>query len=196
MSSKTIRKAEKLVENGGVAKVDLRNAFDEIQEVFCNIRKGNSKKCTILLEGGQLTYPSLVRGFDIVTNNLSGKNKLGGGRRKPGQIVDTHSSYYVGSKKILYPYALIQELSENELKITNNEHALPCQLFCCKDVKTLDGMTSNCWNYSIVRPHFALTMNEDAKNVSDFIYKNNIQDAKQSLLKSELCVLKHLIPDV
>jgi len=177
-------------------KIDLRNAFNEIQETFCSIRKNNTKKCTILLDGGKLTYPSLVRGFDIVTNNVSGKNKLGGGRRKVGEVIDNHSPYYVNSKKILYQYHMIKELSKNELKITKNEHALPCNLPCCKNVKTLDGMTPNFWNFSIVRPHFALTMNEDAKKVSDFIYKNNIQDAKNNLLKSELCVLKHLIPDV
>jgi len=57
-------------------------------------------------------------------------------------------------------------------------------------------MTANYWNYSVVRPHFALSMNEEAKQVSEFIYKNKIQDAKNDLLKSELCVLKHLIPNV
>ena len=177
-------------------KFELRNAFGEISEAFCAIREKNKKKCTILLEGGKLTFVGLTRGFDIVTNNLSGKNKLGGGRTKKGQVTDKHSPYYVREKKIMYPYRKMVQLSKNELKLTNNEHALHCNLPCCKDIKTLDGMTENYWNYSLTRPHFALNMNEEAKQIHEFIYGNKIQEAKRILLLTELCVLKNLIPDV
>lgn len=177
-------------------KFELRNAFGEIQEAFCSIRENNKKKCTILLEGGKLTYVAFTRGFDIVTNHLSGKNKLGGGRNKKGEVSDQHSKYFVREKKIFYPYSKILQLSKNELKLTNNQHALNCNLPCCNNVKTLNGMTVNFWNYSITRPHFALSMNEDAKQIYNFIYGNKIQDAKKILLLSELCVLKNLIPDV
>ena len=174
---------------------DQRNAFAEIQEAFCSIRETKKSKCTILLDGGKLTYVSLTRGFDIVTNHISGKNKLGGGGKK-GQVTDKHSQYYMRNKKIMYSWAKIQQLSKNELRLTNNEHALTCRLPCCNDVKTLEGTTVNYWNNTITRPHFALNMNEEAKQIYDFIYGDKIQEAKKVLLLTELCVLKNLIPDV
>jgi hypothetical protein len=178
-------------------KIDARNAFADIQEAFCDIRKSNPKKCTIFLDGGKLTYPSIVRGFDIVTNHISGKNKLGGGiRRKNTQQPTKFSRYYIRKKMVTYAHERILELSKNELKLSNNRRALDCDLPCCKDIKTLDGLTANYWNFSIARPHFALTMNEDAKFISQMIYKNQIQKTKDPLLKSELCILKNLIPDV
>ena len=174
---------------------DQRNAFAEIQKAFCSIRETKKNKCTILLEGGKLTYVSLTRGFDIVTNHISGKNKFGGVGKK-GQVTDKHSQYYMRDKKIMYPWSKIQKLSKNELRLTHNEHALTCRLPCCSYVTTLEGITVNYWNHSITRPHFALNMNEDAKQIYNFIYGNKIQDAKKILLSTELCVLKNLIPDV
>lgn len=178
-------------------KFDLRNVYEDIQKKFCEIRMNDHKKCTILLDAGKLTFPSLVRGFDIVTNHISGKNEFGGGRPKKGDPpLDKHSPYYMREKMVRYRWALMNELARNELQRTNNEHALTCSLPCCSGIKTFEGMTVNYWNYSVVRPHFALTMNEEAKFVSGCIYGNKIQSAKEPLLKSELCVLKNLIPDV
>jgi hypothetical protein len=176
-------------------RVDLRKAFSLIQETFCNLREKNSNKCTILLEGGKLTYPSLIRGFDIVTNNLSGRNKLGGGKRKKGVNPSPFSRYYVNSKMVFYQHEKMQEFARNELKFTNGKYALQCRLPCCCDIVTIDGLTKSFWNNSIARPHFALSMNEEAKYVSDLVYTNQVQKAKERLLKSELCILKNLIPD-
>lgn len=175
---------------------DSRAAFGQIQETFCEIREKDPKKCTVLFEGGKLTYSSLVRGFDIVTNNLSGNNKLGGGNRKKGVKPNPFTRYYVNDRMVFYQYEKMQEYSENELKYTNGEHALRCSLPCCKDVKTLEGVTQSIWNYQIARPHFALSMNEEATHISNLIYRNQIQDSKKRLLGSNLCVLKNLIPDV
>lgn len=175
---------------------DYRNAFLQIQEKFCEIREKNPKKCTILLEGGKMTYVSMVRGFDIVTNNLSGNNKLGGGKRKKGLKPNTFSRYYVNDRMIFYQYEKIHEYVENELRYTNNQHALTCQLPCCVNVKTLEGITQSIWNYQIARPHFALSMNDEATHISNLIYNNKIQDTKNRLLRSNLCILKKLIPEV
>lgn len=86
--------------------------------------------------------------------------------------------------------------TQNNLILTNGEHGLRCSLPCCKDVKLIDDLTRDIWNNSIVRPHYCLTINEMAKEISKFINQNKIQDAKNILLLSELCVLKNLIPDV
>ena len=177
-------------------KLDERNAFSEIQEKFCAIRKNNSKKCTILLDGGKLTYPSLVRGFDIVTNHFSGRNKKGGRRRKNSTDPIGFSSYFLHDKMIFLSYKKMLEFAKNQRKRTNNEHALSCKLPCCIDVKTLEGVNREIWNFSIARPHYALTMNHLAKFIAEQIYKNQIQKTKEYLLLSELCVLKNLIPDI
>ena len=86
--------------------------------------------------------------------------------------------------------------TQNHLVLTNGEHGLKCSLPCCKDVKSIDDLPRDIWNTSIVRPHYCLTMNEMAKEISRLINQNKIQEAKKILLLSELCVLKHLIPDV
>lgn len=175
-------------------RVDLRNAFAELQTTFCDIRERNPNKCTILLEGGKLTYPSLIRGFDIVSNNLSGRNKLGGGKRKKGVNPSPFSRYYINNKMVFYQFEKMCEFAKNELNFTNGKYALQCRLSCCKDIKTIEGVTRSIWNSSIARPHFALSMNEEATYISDLIYLNKIQDAKNRLLKSELCILKNLYP--
>lgn len=173
---------------------DERNMFSEIQERMCNLRKNN--RCTVLLEGGKLTVPSLTRGFDVVTNNFSGRNKSGGRPIKDSTHPVGYSQYFIREKLIFYKYPKMIEYAENELKITNNEHGLKCKLPCCKDVKSLKGINRDIWNYSVVRPHYALNMNEIIKEISRLINSNTIQDAKKIVLLSDLCVLKHLIPDV
>lgn len=175
---------------------DTINAFGKIQETFCEIRKKNKFKCTILLEGGKLTYPSLVRGFDIVTNTLSGRNKLGGGKRKIGVNPSPFSRYYISKKMVFFQYEKMKEYAKNQLQSTNGEHALECELPCCMEVKDIEGITKSIWNNSIVRPHFALSMNDNAKHISEMIYGDKIQETKKRLLQSYLCVLKDLIPDV
>jgi len=176
-------------------KEDERNAFSEIQDRMCELRKNN--KCTILLEGGKLTIPSLARGFDIVTNYFSGRNKKRGGKYKKGSTnLIGYSQYFVRDKLIFYQFKKMIEYAENQLKLTNGEHGLQCKLSCCKDVKSLKGINREIWNYSITRPHYALTMNEIVKEISKLINSDKIQKAKELILISELCVLKHLIPDV
>lgn len=177
-------------------KLDERSAFSEIQERLCAIRKNNPKKCTILFDGGKLTYPSLVRGFDIVTNHFTGRNKRGGRRRKNSTDLIGYGSYLLPDKMIFLSYKKMLEFAKNQRKLTNNEHALDCVLPCCVDVKTLEGINREMWNFSITRPHYALTMNFLLKFISEQIYKDQIQKTKDFLLKSELCVLKNLIPDV
>ena len=84
----------------------------------------------------------------------------------------------------------MQEFAMNELQFTDGQHALQCKLPCCKEIKTIEGITRSIWNYSIARPHFALSMNEEATFISNMIYHNQIQKAKDRLLKSELCILE------
>lgn len=182
-------------------RFEERTAFSEIQERFCNIRKKN--KCTILLEGGKLTYPSLVRGFDIVENHFSGKNERGGKRRKNSTDPIGYSSYYIREKMIFYSFPTMVQYADNHLKITKNEHGLMCPFPCCKDVKSLRGgsrlqpyINRDIWNFHITRPHYALNMNDIAKIISELIYNGQIQKTKDVLLKSDLCILKNLIPDV
>ena len=178
-------------------KEDERVAFSEIQEALCEIRKNNQNRCTILLEGGKLTIPSLVRGFDIVTNHISGKNEKKGGKPRKGSTDPIgYSQYFIKEKLIFYQYKKMIEYAENQLKLTHNEHGLRCKLPCCSDVKSLKGINKEIWNTSITRPHFALTMNDIAIEIARLIHTNQIQKAKEIILKSELCVLKHLIPDV
>ena len=177
-------------------KEDQRQAFSEIQEKMCELRKNN--KFTILLEGGKLTFPSLVRGFDIVTNHIAGKNKKGGPpnkKRQPTELIGFRQ-YFIKEKQIFYQYPKMITYTQNHLILTNGEHGLKCSLPCCKDVKSIDDLPRDIWNNSIVRPHYCLTINEMAKEISRLINENKIQDAKNILLLSELCVLKHLIPDV
>ncbi|MGH9878408.1 MAG: hypothetical protein ACRD5H_12295, partial [Nitrososphaerales archaeon] len=109
-------------------RTDARAAYGEIQEKFCEIREKNHSKCTILLEGGKLTYASLVRGFDIVTNGLSGRNKVGGGKRKKGIKPNPFSRYYVNKKMVFYQYERMKEFAKGELRYTNRQHALQCRL--------------------------------------------------------------------
>ncbi len=177
-------------------KLNERLAFSEIQEKFSIIRNDISKKCTILLDGGKVTYPSLVRGFDIVTNHFSGRNKQGGRWRKNTTDPIGFSSYYLPDKMIFVSYKKMREFAKNQLKLTNNEHALDCKLPCCIEVNTLEGINPGIWNFSITRPHYALNMNELIKFIAEKIYRDQIQETKELLLKSELCVLKNLIPDV
>ena len=177
-------------------KEDQRQAFSEIQEKMCELRKNN--KFTILLEGGKLTFPSLTRGFDIVTNSISGRNKKGGppNRKRQPEELTGFSQYFIKEKQIFYQYPKMITYAQNHLELTDGEHGLRCSLPCCKDVKSIEDLPRDIWNNSVVRPHYCLTINEMAKEISKLINLNKIQDAKNILLLSELCVLKHLIPDV
>ncbi|MDE0396267.1 MAG: hypothetical protein OXL96_00525 [Candidatus Poribacteria bacterium] len=177
-------------------KEDEREAFSEIQYNMCKLRKNG--KFTILLEGGKLTFPSLVRGFDIVTNDISGRTKQGGfsnKKKQPEEFIG-RSRYYIKNKQIFYPFRKMIPFAENNLRMTNGEHGLKCRLPCCKDIKSVKDLTRDIWNYYVVRPHFCLTMNDMAKEISRLINDDNIQEAKNILLLSELCVLKRLIPDM
>lgn len=176
-------------------KEDEREAFSQIQDKMCDLRREG--KLTILLEGEKLTFPSLVRGFDVVTNHISGRNKRGGRRnkeRRPNELTG-YSQYFIKEKQIFYQFPKMITFAENQLKITNDEHGLTCALSCCKDIKSLNDITRDIWNYSVTRPHYCLTMNEMVKKISSLINGDKIHKAKDILLLSELCVLKHLIPD-
>lgn len=179
-------------------KEEERISFSEIQDRLCIIRK-NDSKCTILLDGSKLTIPSLARGFDIVTNPFSGRLQTKRRKRKQG-VPDTdpkgYSQYLIRGKLIFYQYKKMLEYTENNLKLTNGEHGLNCPLPCCIGVKSLKDITKEFWNFSIARPHFALNMNEIAKRIAKLMYDKQIQNANDIILESELCVLKHLIPDV
>ena len=176
-------------------KEDKREAFSEIQDRLCELRK--KSKCTILLEGGKLTVPSLVRGFDIVVNSFSGRNKKGFGKpRKNATDPIGYSQYFIKEKMIFYPFKKMIEYAKNQLKETEGSHGLRCKLSCCIDVKSIEDINRDIWNYSVTRRHYALTMNEIVKEISKLINKNEIHKAKDMILLSELCVLKHLIPDV
>lgn len=176
-------------------KEDERNMFSEIQDRMCDLRKND--KCTVLLEAGKLTIPSLIKGFDVVTNYFSGRNQRGGGKRHPDSTDPVgFSQYLIKEKLISYQYKKMIQYAENQLKITNGKHGLLCKLPCCKEVKSLKDVNRDIWNYSITRPHYALNMNEIVKEISKLINSNEIQEAKKIILLSDLCVLKHLIPDV
>ena len=177
-------------------KEEEREAFSEIQDRLCGIRK-NDLKCTILLDGGKLTIPSLARGFDIVTNHFSGKLESKGGKsRQKNTDPKGFTQYFINEKLIFYRYKKMIDFAENQLKLTNGEHGLKCSLPCCKDVKSLKDVNKDDWNFSITRPHYALNMNEIVKNIASLMHKNQIQKVNDIILQSELCVLKHLIPDV
>jgi len=134
-----------------------------------------------------------------VTNNMSGRNKKGGGppnrKTKPDELTG-RSQYYIRDKQIFYQFQKMIIFAKNNLELTNNEHGLRCPLSCCREITSLEDLTRDMWNYSVVRPHFCLTMNEIVKDISKFINDDNVQEAKNILLRSELCVLKRLIPDV
>jgi hypothetical protein len=56
--------------------------------------------------------------------------------------------------------------------------------------------TASIWNYQIARPHFGLSMDNEATQISHLINHNQIQKAKDPLLPCNLCVPKNPIPNV
>ncbi len=178
-------------------KKSERDAYSDIQDVMCDIRKNNQKKCTILLNGGFLTIPSLIKGFDIVVNHISGKNNTGGFNPKHPSKWPGRSSYFIRDKLIPFSYENMIHYNVNQLRLTNNTHGLECMLPCCSDILSIDPdeIRTGDWN-SLTRLHFCLTMNDIIKEIVRLIHTNQIEKAKDILMKSELCIFKSLLPDV
>ena len=134
------------------------------------------------LESWYVSYASACYGYNIVSTTMTGFDRDSEfGSNTFGSWFDPDWMYYIS----------FDELKEKVLKNTN--HVMPCYCSVCKKIKDLSAVSRDDW-YNFRREHYALTMNEYMRQISQAITDRTIELARDKLANSQLALLQSLIP--
>lgn len=143
-----------------------------------------TNKIFILLEGGNQTFPSAVRGFDIVSSSYNGDVDY---RRNRSSTNRSPWGYWYN------PEYMIFMDRESILRIArNNNGNLPCYCPVCNSVKNPELLEIEEWN-SQRRFHYIHARHEEMKEIHDAIPKGETMiGAMDKLNRSQLKYLNDL----
>lgn len=159
------------------ARLNHRRGYRYLLEKIVLLKKENPNRLFILLEAGHQLYPSMVAGFDVVSTSFTGYDRDSEFGRGSGW-----GSYY--DRKLMIHIKHDSSLNLKKL----------CLCPVCEGVTDINALTRDYWNFRVCRPHFGLTLNDMASEIKKLIADKNIQEARGRLEKSELSILKSLIP--
>ncbi len=162
--------------------VRQRENYKRLMDSMYEARKRNPNKIFIALESWYVSYASACYGYNIVSSAMTGFDRDSDfGTNTYGSWFDPEWMYYI-------PF---DELKERVLRNTN--HVMPCYCSICKSIKSLSEVGKDEW-YTLRREHFALTMNEYMRQISQAIADRTIELARDKLANSQLPMLQSLIP--
>lgn len=169
-----------------------RQAFRDLNEAIAEIKRNNTERLFMLLEGGMQCFPSASYGFDLVSSSL--------------RLLDIDSAYgenagfggYFNEDRLWN--AKFIELPEI---MSNNNGSLPCPCNFCRNI-TYDSVKEEIqydgrkvkpeeWNANR-REHNLFAMNDLMRIVSRAIDEKQIELVRERISNSEISVLKNLIP--
>lgn len=159
-------------------RLNQRKGYRYFLNMIQMMKMQTPNRLFMLLEAGYQLYPSMVAGFDVVSTSFTGYDgdSQYGKSAGWGSFYDPKLMVHVSHKKIA-------DLGKF------------CLCKVCEQVTDLKALTRDYWNFQVCRPHFGVQVNEMATEIKRMIVQRTIQDAKSRLEKSELSILKGLIPD-
>jgi hypothetical protein len=162
--------------------VRQRENYKKLMDVMFEARKRYPDKIFMALESWYVSYASACYGYNIVSTTMTGFDRDSEfGSNTFGSWFDPDWMYYIS----------FDELKEKVLKNTN--HVMPCYCSVCKKIKDLSAVSRDDW-YNFRREHYALTMNEYMRQISQAITDRTIELARDKLANSQLALLQSLIP--
>jgi hypothetical protein len=159
-------------------RLNQRKGYRYFLNMIEIMKMQNPNRLFVLLEAGHQLYPSMVAGFDVVSTSFTGYDGDSQYGRSAGW-----GSYYDPRLLVHIAHSKVKDLSKF------------CLCRACEQVTDLRALTRDFWNFQVCRPHFGLQVNSMAEEIRDMITRRSIQEARVRLEKSELSILKGLIPD-
>ena len=159
-------------------RLNQRKGFRYLINKIEMMKMETPSRLFVLLEAGYQLYPSMVAGFDVVSTSFTGYDGDSEFGRNGGW-----GSFYDPKMMVHIGFNKIRDLGRF------------CLCKVCEQVTDITALTRDYWNFQICRPHFGLTINSMVTEVRKLIATRAIQDARGRLEKSELSILKGLIPD-
>ncbi len=159
-----------------------RDRYRYFQEEIARIKR-EENKIFMLLEAGPQAYPSAVLGFDVISTSLKAydlDSQFG------KSVYEGKGSWYDPQFLKLHNFGEVEQIFKNFGK-------LPCPCEPCKQITSLEAITRDFWNVAR-RKHYILTMNRFMEEIRQKIRERHIEQTREKLLTSEMCILKTLIP--
>ena len=144
----------------------------------------DKNRAFMVLENGYQCFLSACVGFDIVSTSITGYDREVSFSEAP-----PYGAWYD-------PRLMINRSFEDVKRIfVNNGNRLPCPCSACRSITDIEVLEATEWKEKR-RFHYAWNMNTSMEQIARAIKERNIELARDKLARSELTVLKDIIPRI